>query len=120
MSLTKQFLTDVQIFVTDIGITESVLGSRSVGDSQVIARLQNGKSITLRTADRLYDYMATERARRAEAAEIVRAAGAEALAADTVPDALAAVAAADLDIPRAPSERGLWAWLKGALAGWLA
>lgn len=66
MSLSEHFLSEVQIFVTDLGITESVLGSRSVGDSDVIGRLRRGQSITLRTADRITTYMAAERIRRAE------------------------------------------------------
>ena len=66
MSLSEQFLREVQIFVIDLGITEKVLGSRSVGDSDVIGRLRRGQSITLRTADRITAYMAHERIRRAE------------------------------------------------------
>ena len=67
MSLSEQFLREVQIFVIDLGITEKVLGSRSVGDSDVIGRLRRGQSITLRTADKITAYMAHERIRRAEA-----------------------------------------------------
>ena len=67
MSLSDKFLSEVHIFVTSLGITESVLGSRSVGDSDVIGRLRRGQSITLRTADRITTYMADERTRRTEA-----------------------------------------------------
>ena len=67
MSLTEQLLVDVQIFVIEMGITESLLGTRSVGDSQIIARLRAGRSIQLRNADRLYEFMKVERLRRVDA-----------------------------------------------------
>ena len=61
------FLREVHDFVSETGMSESKLGRRAVGDSGSLARLRDGKSITLRTADKIIAYMAAERARRAEA-----------------------------------------------------
>ena len=67
MSLSAQLLADVHVFVSDLGISESALGQKSVGNPSVFARLRAGKSVRLDTADRIYTYMAHERTRRAEA-----------------------------------------------------
>lgn len=67
MSLSESLLRDVQLFVSDLGISESALGLNSVNDPSLIAEIRKGRSPTLRTADRIYTYMAYERTRRAEA-----------------------------------------------------
>ena len=67
MSLSAQLLADVHVFVRDLGISETALGQKSVGNPSVFARLRAGKSIRLDTTDKIYTYMAHERLRRAEA-----------------------------------------------------
>ena len=66
-STREDILSDVHNFVTETGISADALGRRAVGDGGVISRLRNGRNITIGTMDRLYDYMAHERIRRAEA-----------------------------------------------------
>ena len=63
MSLSEQLLADVHNFVSELGISETALGQKSVGNPSVFARLRAGKSVRLDTADRIRAYMAAERAR---------------------------------------------------------
>jgi hypothetical protein len=64
MSLRDKLLADVHIFVSETGISESALGVKALSDGAVVSRIRGGKSITLRSADKIYAFMATERARR--------------------------------------------------------
>ena len=65
-STREAFLAAVHDFAIETGISESQLSLAATGSTRPLYRLRNGKSITLRTADRIYVYMAAERARRAE------------------------------------------------------
>jgi len=66
-SLAENFLRDVHNFVSETGISDTALGTAAVSDGSIIAQIKkNGRSPTLRTADRIYSYMAHERTRRAE------------------------------------------------------
>ena len=68
MLLSNKLLADVKLFTRDLGIAESALGVEAVGDGSIIARLRAGKSITLRSADKINIYMANMRLKRAERA----------------------------------------------------
>jgi hypothetical protein len=65
-SLRRTILEAVLTFVNETGISETSLSRGALNDGSAIARLRAGKSITLRNADRIYAFMAADRARRAE------------------------------------------------------
>ena len=92
-------LTDIHNFVSETGMSEDALGRRAINDGRLVPDLRTGRSIGIDTMDRLKNYMAAERARRAE------------------PGGRGAMGSEDPETAPAP---GLWARLRVALAGWLA
>jgi hypothetical protein len=72
----ERLVTDVHVFVNETGISEDRFGRLAVKDGKLIARLRAGKDVTTANLDRIYAFMATERARRG---------GAEPLPKETLP-----------------------------------
>lgn len=53
----KEFLKTIMSFIEAHNITETVFGRDTMNDGGFIKRLKNGGSITLRTANKINDYM---------------------------------------------------------------
>jgi hypothetical protein len=58
--LSDDLLSEVLAFCRDRGITETIFGYRSVNDWRVVERLREDR-VTIRTAKRLREFIATER-----------------------------------------------------------
>ena len=48
-------------FLAQFGVTPSKFGVAAVNDGHLVAKLRKGNSVTLKTADRVRAYMASER-----------------------------------------------------------
>lgn len=64
MNTRNKLLADIHKFVRETGIPQTTLGKEVCGDGSLVARLRAGKDITTKNLDRLYAYMAAERAKR--------------------------------------------------------
>ena len=58
-SATSKLLDEVEAFCRLAGIAETTFGREAVNDGKLCARLRAGKSLTLETADRIRDYIAS-------------------------------------------------------------
>lgn len=68
--MTDDLLADIRRFLAETEMGKSYFGKIACGNSELVDRLENGRTITIATADKVRDFMATERAkRRPEAAE---------------------------------------------------
>ena len=66
-----QVLEAVQIFVSETGMSEDAFGRAATKDGKLVGRLKAGLDLNSKTIDRIYAFMAQERARLAgEAAEM--------------------------------------------------
>jgi hypothetical protein len=54
----KQLLEDIKQFIARTNMGPSYFGKASCGNSELIRRLEAGGSVTLRTMERVRDYMA--------------------------------------------------------------
>jgi hypothetical protein len=55
-------LEEIDAFVAERGIAETTFGRRAVNDGKFVARLRSGGNTTFSTAQRVRDYIRTERA----------------------------------------------------------
>ena len=58
---TKGLLAEIEAFLAGSGITATKLGIAAVNDGHLVANLRNGSSVTLKTADKVRAYMASQR-----------------------------------------------------------
>ena len=65
MSSSEALLKAIDAFLTDSGMSASTFGLRAINDGTLVARLKNGAGTTIRTADRIQAFIATERAKLA-------------------------------------------------------
>jgi len=66
---TRGLLAEIEAFLAGSGITATKLGIAAVNDGHLVANLRNGSSVTLKTADKVRAYMASQR-RPAPAAHV--------------------------------------------------
>jgi phosphopantothenoylcysteine decarboxylase / phosphopantothenate---cysteine ligase len=59
--LTKDLLAEIEAFLAATGVTPTKFGVAAVNDGHLVANLRRGNSVTLRTADRVRDYIARQR-----------------------------------------------------------
>jgi len=59
-SATSKLLREVEAYCRGAGIAETTFGREAVNDGKLCARLRAGKSLTLETADRIRDYIASQ------------------------------------------------------------
>ena len=59
-SATSKLLREVEDYCRRAGIAETTFGREAVNDGKLCARLRDGKSLTLETADRIRDYIASQ------------------------------------------------------------
>lgn len=57
MSMHHNFMAELEAFLSSCSLTETTFGKQAVNDGKLIGRLRAGGDITLRTADRLRDWM---------------------------------------------------------------
>jgi hypothetical protein len=64
-------ISDIRKFLSETGMGPSYFGKAACGNSEVVGRLESGRTITLETAERIRAFMAERRTRPApaEAAE---------------------------------------------------
>ncbi|MBN9078548.1 MAG: hypothetical protein J0H84_20260 [Rhizobiales bacterium] len=64
-------ISDIREFLSETGMGPSYFGKAACGNSEVVGRLESGRTITLETAERIRAFMAERRVRAApaEAAE---------------------------------------------------
>ena len=65
LSPRKKLLAAVHIFVSETGIPITTVGKQACGDQSVFARIENGGDVLTGTMEKIYDWMAGERAERA-------------------------------------------------------
>ena len=63
MSLQTDLLAEIKAFLPERGITETTFGRLAVNDGKLVARLEEGASITIATLERVRTYIRDERAR---------------------------------------------------------
>ena len=68
MSTVVDLLAEIDVFLRDEGVAETTFGRRAVNDGKFVARLRNGKGVTVATVERVRAYMATARSGAADAA----------------------------------------------------
>lgn len=56
--MANDLLTDIQHFLTSTGMSKSYFGKVSCGNSELVGRLEEGKTVTLVTADKVRLFMA--------------------------------------------------------------
>ena len=57
----KGLLAEIEAFLAGTGVTATKLGVAAVNDGHLVANLRKGMSVTLRTADKVRAYMASQR-----------------------------------------------------------
>jgi len=57
----KQLLAEIEAFLAEFGVAPTKFGLAAVNDGHLVKNLRAGASVTLRTADRVRDYMAGAR-----------------------------------------------------------
>jgi phosphopantothenoylcysteine decarboxylase/phosphopantothenate--cysteine ligase len=67
----RQLLGEIEAFLGQFQIAASKFGVASVNDGHLVAKLRRGGSVTLKTADRVRTYMASERSKHPAAARQV-------------------------------------------------
>lgn len=66
--MANTLLTDIKAFLDESGMGPSYFGKVACGNSELVGRLESGKTITLETADRIREYMAERRAAKQQGA----------------------------------------------------
>ena len=66
----------VDAFLENTGMAPTTFGRRAVGDANLVARVRSGANLTLRTVQRVYDYISLESTQSPGSAGRGRSAGA--------------------------------------------
>ena len=57
MTMTAQLIRDIETFLVRTGMAPSMFGEKACGDKHVVRRLRAGRSVTLRRADQIREFM---------------------------------------------------------------
>src|SRR5215510_4917743 len=60
----KELLGEIEGFLAQFQVTPSKFGVAAVNDGHLVAKLRKGGSVTLKTADRVRGYMASQRSKQ--------------------------------------------------------
>lgn len=62
--MATELLSEIRVFLSRTGMGPSYFGKAACGNSELVERLENGKTVTLVTADKIRQFIAdrTERA----------------------------------------------------------
>jgi hypothetical protein len=71
MGIRESFLQEIDAFVTETGLAETTLGGRAVKDSRFVARVREGRGVSLESIERVREFMQDY---RAEARRLARVA----------------------------------------------
>lgn len=63
----KEFLSEIHEFIAETGMSPSYFGKAACGNSELVARLEVGKTVTLVTVERARTFMRHRRAAKAAA-----------------------------------------------------
>lgn len=61
-------LSEIHEFLRETGMSKTYFGKRAVGNSELVSRLEVGKTVTLKTASTIRIFIADERRKRASVA----------------------------------------------------
>jgi hypothetical protein len=64
MAKKQDLLGEIESFLERSGMNESSFGHKTVNDGNLVKRLRSGGSVTLRTADKIRDFIANNNGRR--------------------------------------------------------
>lgn len=56
--MANDLLTDIQAFLTKSGMGPSYFGKAACGNSELVERLENGKTVTIATAEKVRSFIA--------------------------------------------------------------
>lgn len=56
-NLNEQLLTEIDAFLAKSGMSESYFGKRATGNSELVKRLRDNGTVTLKTAGRVRDFI---------------------------------------------------------------
>lgn len=73
-SMSDTLLTEIRAFLTETGMGPSYFGRLAAGNSELVSRLEQGKTITLVTAEKVRSFMAERRSAAANPADAQAAA----------------------------------------------
>jgi hypothetical protein len=62
--MNSDLISDIRDFLSETGMGPSYFGKVACGNSEVVSRLENGRTITLETAEKIRAYMISERRSR--------------------------------------------------------
>lgn len=57
MTMTAQLMHDIEAFLVRTGMAPSMFGEKACNDKHVVKRLRAGRSVTLRRADQIREFM---------------------------------------------------------------
>jgi hypothetical protein len=66
---TDQLLVEIEAFLVTSGMSPTMFGIQAMSDGTFFKRLKSGGSVTLTTADRLRDFMASYESRESKSAD---------------------------------------------------
>lgn len=66
--MATDFLTEIRAFLNETDMGPSYFGKAACGNSELVERLEAGKTVTLVTAERVREFMAARRANSERAA----------------------------------------------------
>lgn len=66
--MSTSFLKEIRDFLEESGMSASYFGKVACGNSELVDRLESGKTVTLVTAEKVRSYIAEKRAERGNAA----------------------------------------------------
>ena len=64
----NNLLIDIRDFLSESGMGKSYFGKAACGNSEVVSRLEEGRTVTLTTADKIRAFMADRRTTKRETA----------------------------------------------------
>jgi hypothetical protein len=60
---TTSLRDEIRLFLEETGMSSSYFGKRAAGNSELVSRLEMGRTVTLPTAERIRRFIAERRAR---------------------------------------------------------
>ena len=60
MNAHQQLLAEIDAFLAESGMAATTFGKKAAKNSQVVDRMRDGRSVTLRTADRIRKFIRTK------------------------------------------------------------